>query len=127
VSGSPSVQGVAVFDLDGTITRRDTLVPYLVRALARLRACALLVNHAVGDALSDLLLVEAVLAVRGWGANDSWHRRLARSDATARPVDPTEALALEPSHVLAEVIAAVLPPKNANHTASISRYACKIK
>jgi phosphatidylglycerophosphatase C len=35
VSGSPSVQGVAVFDLDGTITRRDTLVPYLVRALAR--------------------------------------------------------------------------------------------
>ena len=47
-----------------------------------------------------------VLAVRGWGANDSWHRRLARSDATARPVDPTEAQALEPSHVLAEVIAA---------------------
>ena len=47
-----------------------------------------------------------VLAVRGWGGGDSWHRRLARSEATARPVDPTEARALEPSHVLVEVIAA---------------------
>ncbi len=31
----PDVGGVAVFDLDGTITRRDTLLPYLRHALAR--------------------------------------------------------------------------------------------
>jgi hypothetical protein len=58
-----------------------------------------------GEALAARPDLDA-LAVRGWGGNDSWHRRLARSDATARPVDPTEAQALEPSHVLAEVIAA---------------------
>jgi hypothetical protein len=58
-----------------------------------------------GEALATRPDLDA-LAVRGWGASDSWHRRLARSDATARPVDPTEAQALEPSHVLAEVIAA---------------------
>ena len=58
-----------------------------------------------GEALATRPDLDA-LAVRGWGGNDSWHRRLARSDATARPVDPIEARALEPSHVLAEVIAA---------------------
>ena len=46
-----------------------------------------------------------VLAVRGHDGTDSWHRRLARSDATARPVDIMEANALEPSHLLAEIVA----------------------
>jgi hypothetical protein len=36
----------------------------------------------------------------------SWRARLARSDASARPVDVTEAVALEPSHVLVEVAGA---------------------
>jgi hypothetical protein len=36
----------------------------------------------------------------------SWRARLARSDASARPVDVTEALALEPSHLLVEVAGA---------------------
>jgi hypothetical protein len=47
-----------------------------------------------------------VLVVRDRRASEGWHRRLARSHATARPVDPAEARALEPSHVLVEVIAA---------------------
>ena len=40
------------------------------RALAagRLLSTRQLINQAVGDALSDLLLVEAVLLLRGWGA-----------------------------------------------------------
>jgi hypothetical protein len=46
-----------------------------------------------------------VLAVRGRG-DDHWRRRLARSDATARPVDVVEARALEPSHVLVEIAGA---------------------
>ncbi len=36
----------------------------------------------------------------------SWRARLAHSDASARPVDVTEAAALEPSHVLVEVAGA---------------------
>ncbi|MFI5045496.1 MAG: hypothetical protein ACHQIG_00415 [Acidimicrobiia bacterium] len=46
-----------------------------------------------------------VLAVRGTG-DEHWHRRLARSGATARPVDVMEAAAFEPSHVLVEVVGA---------------------
>ena len=38
--------------------------------------------------------------------DDSWRARLARSDASARPVDAIEASALEPSHVLVEIEAA---------------------
>ncbi|MEX2100231.1 MAG: hypothetical protein WEB19_02345 [Acidimicrobiia bacterium] len=58
-----------------------------------------------GEALSTRPDLD-VLAVRGYDGNDSWHRRLARSEATARPVDPMEAAALEPTHVIAEVVAA---------------------
>jgi hypothetical protein len=47
-----------------------------------------------------------VLVVRNAGVDDHWHRRLARSDASARPVDALEASVLEPSHVLVEVAAA---------------------
>ena len=40
------------------------------------------------------------------GNDSSWRARLARSDASARPVDVTELVALEPSHVLVEVAGA---------------------
>ena len=43
------------------------------------------------------------LVVRGRGGDDRWHARLARSDASARPVDLIEAAVLEPSHLLVEV------------------------
>jgi hypothetical protein len=58
-----------------------------------------------GEALATRPDLDA-LAVRGHDRNGAWHRRLARSEATARPVDPMEAQALQPSHVLAEVVAA---------------------
>jgi hypothetical protein len=47
-----------------------------------------------------------VLAVRDEaGAGDErWRARLARSDASARPVDLVEVVALEPSHLLVEVV-----------------------
>ena len=49
------------------------------------------------------------LVVRGRSSGDDrWHARLARSDASARPVDLTEAAALEPSHLLVEVAGAGL-------------------
>jgi hypothetical protein len=47
-----------------------------------------------------------VLALRGDHGDERWRSRLARSDASARPVDLTEAIALEPSHVLVEVAGA---------------------
>jgi len=47
-----------------------------------------------------------VLAVRASGTGDPWARRLARSAASARPVDEAEAAAHEPSHLLVEVRAA---------------------
>jgi hypothetical protein len=40
------------------------------------------------------------------GGDDRWRARLARSDASARPVDLVEAVALEPSHLLIEVAGA---------------------
>jgi hypothetical protein len=58
-----------------------------------------------GDALASRPDLEA-LAVRGATADPHWERRLARSDAIARPVDLTEALAAEVSHVLVDAVAA---------------------
>jgi hypothetical protein len=46
-----------------------------------------------------------VLAVRANHGDSRWHHRLARSDATARPVDVIEAAAQEQSHVLVEILA----------------------
>jgi hypothetical protein len=48
------------------------------------------------------------LVVRGRSGDDRWHARLARSDASARPVDLIEAAVLEPSHLLVEVAGAGL-------------------
>jgi hypothetical protein len=51
-----------------------------------------------------------VLVVRddqhGRAGDERWRARLARSDASARPVDLIDAVALEPSHVLVEVAGA---------------------
>lgn len=45
----------------GDLTERQQL------ALGRLLASYQLINQGVGDALSDMLMVEACLAIRGWG------------------------------------------------------------
>ena len=58
-----------------------------------------------GEALESRPDLE-VLAVRRGGGDESWRLRLARSDASARPVDAIEASVLEPTHVLVEVEAA---------------------
>lgn len=39
-------------------------------ALARILAASQLINQAVGDAMSDALFVEAVLALKGWSVQD---------------------------------------------------------
>jgi hypothetical protein len=52
----------------------------------------------IGNALESRPDLE-VLAVRA-GSTRGWERRLARADVDARPVDLTEALATEASHVL---------------------------
>jgi hypothetical protein len=57
-----------------------------------------------GEALASRPDLDA-LAVRGAG-DDRWRSRLARSDATARPVDVIEATVFEPSHVLVEIAGA---------------------
>ncbi len=46
------------------------------------------------------------LAVRTNRGDDRWRARLARSDAEARPVDLVDVRALEPSHLLVEVVGA---------------------
>ena len=44
--------------------------PEAVNAIKNLLALSRLINQAVGDALSDMLLVETVLAHRGWTASE---------------------------------------------------------
>lgn len=41
------------------------------QAVSRLRAAVRLINQATGDAISDILMVEAVLAIKGWSF-DHW-------------------------------------------------------
>ena len=67
-----------------------------------------LARAATGDALALRPDLE-VLVVRDehhGGGDERWRARLARSDASARPVDLVEAVALEPSHLLVEVVGA---------------------
>jgi len=58
-----------------------------------------------GDALASRPDLD-VLVVRSRSGDEGWRYRLARSDASARPVDPVEAAAAEPTHVLVEVVGA---------------------
>lgn len=51
-----------------TLQKTKPNSPEEEKAIKNLVALSELINQAVGDALSDLLLVEVVLAHRGWGA-----------------------------------------------------------
>jgi phosphatidylglycerophosphatase C len=52
------VRRVAAFDLDGTLTRRDTLLPFLLRSCGRGRTAA-------------ALLAESLVLLRGMAGNDA--------------------------------------------------------
>jgi len=60
--------GTVIFSPQATRIIRDCepQSPAQSDALNTLRACANLINQAVGDALSDLLLVEVILAHKNW-------------------------------------------------------------
>ena len=71
-----------------------------------------LVNQAIGDALSDMLLVEAILARKGWGVAEwdalyedlpSRQTKLAVADRTALKVSEDETRALAPAALQAEL------------------------
>ena len=51
-----------------TLKATQSHSPDSANAVKQLLAFSELINQAVGDALSDMLLVEIVLAHRGWGA-----------------------------------------------------------
>lgn len=53
-----------------TIAKYQPKNPGQAEALEILRACVDLINQAVGDALSDMLLVEVVLAHKHWTPNE---------------------------------------------------------
>lgn len=53
-----------------TIATHDPKSPAQASALETLQALVDLINQTVGDALSDLLLVEVILAHKGWGPAD---------------------------------------------------------
>lgn len=75
-------------------------------AASRLLAARQLVNQAIGDALSDLLLVEAILSLRGWTIEDWDHlyedlpsrqSKLAVADRTVVKVTADETRTIEPA------------------------------
>ncbi|TXT13304.1 hypothetical protein VHUM_00671 [Vanrija humicola] len=64
--------GTVLFSDDtiATLKKTEPESPDQDRAIKHLLALSQLINQAVGDALSDLLLVEVVLAHRGWSAEE---------------------------------------------------------
>lgn len=52
------------------LNKHEAQSPAQQSALSRLKALSELINQTVGDALSDLLLVEAILAHKGWSASE---------------------------------------------------------
>jgi phosphoacetylglucosamine mutase len=60
--------GTVIFSQDtlDTIAKHEPKNPGQAEALDILRACINLINQSVGDALSDMLLVEVVLAHKSW-------------------------------------------------------------
>ncbi|KAL8926136.1 MAG: hypothetical protein Q9208_003039 [Pyrenodesmia sp. 3 TL-2023] len=52
------------------LTKYEPKSPAQASALETLRALTSLINQTVGDALSDLLLVEVILAHKGWGPKE---------------------------------------------------------
>jgi phosphatidylglycerophosphatase C len=76
-------RAVAAFDLDGTLTRRDTLLPFLLRAVGRERT-----GRAV---LAESLLLARALA--GGGHRDSAKAALLERLLAGLPVEPLAAIA----------------------------------
>jgi phosphoacetylglucosamine mutase len=64
--------GTVIFSQDtlDTIAKHEPKNPGQAEALDILRACINLINQAVGDALSDMLLVEVVLAHKSWSPQE---------------------------------------------------------
>lgn len=56
--------------LERFTTLRSTASGPAAAALDRILAASELINQAVGDAMSDALFVEAVLALKGWSVQD---------------------------------------------------------
>ena len=64
--------GTVIFSHDTleTIAKHEPKNPGQAEALDILRACINLINQSVGDALSDMLLVEVVLAHKSWSPQE---------------------------------------------------------
>ncbi|KAJ4305105.1 Phosphoacetylglucosamine Mutase [Kalmusia sp. IMI 367209] len=64
--------GTVIFSADtlDQIAKYEPKNPGQAEALSVLRACIDLINQSVGDALSDMLLVEVVLAHKNWGPQE---------------------------------------------------------
>lgn len=94
------------------------LAPPAATARARLLAASRLINQAIGDALSDALFVEAVLALKGWTVQQwdgiyadlpSRQKKLAVKDRTIIRTTDDETRVLEPAALQAAIDAAVAP------------------
>jgi phosphoacetylglucosamine mutase len=81
-------------------------------AARRLLAARQLVNQAIGDALSDLLLAEAILILKGWGVEEwdalyddlpSRQTKLAVADRAAITVTADETKTIEPASLQPEL------------------------
>mmetsp|Transcript_11392 Transcript_11392/g.23290 ORF Transcript_11392/g.23290 Transcript_11392/m.23290 type:complete len:638 (-) Transcript_11392:3385-5298(-) len=91
-------------------------------ALQRLRVLPSLVNQAVGDAISDLLLVDAVLFLKGWSIQD-WDRlyddmpsrqcKVKVQDRSVIKTNNTETKAVAPSNLQPSLDAAMRALDNA--------------
>ncbi|KAK8056806.1 Phosphoacetylglucosamine mutase [Apiospora rasikravindrae] len=64
--------GTVLFSTDAvqTFEKKQPQSPAQKEALDTLRALADLINQTVGDAISDMLMVEVILAHKGWGLRD---------------------------------------------------------
>jgi len=94
----------------------SALTPKQAGARARLLAASRLINQAIGDALSDLLFVEAVLALKGWSVRDwdavyadlpSKQAKMVVPDRTLVKTNEDETRVLEPPQLQAGIDAAV--------------------
>jgi phosphatidylglycerophosphatase C len=124
-AGRDATRVVAAFDFDGTITRRDTLLPFLVYACGRARVAAALA--AVAPRLS--------LALAGRGSRDDAKVALLRrvvagrdaSEITAAGRAFADRLAGDPGHFRADVLDRVRWHRDAGHeivlvSASLTTY-----